>query len=311
MDHNEGIAQFTQYLNRRFPGRRTVIDYVSDVHQFVAVCPKPWRSVTLQDIDVFVDQQREGGLSPATIERRVAALKTFFEFLAEESGDLSWPNPVRFKRHAGKQPAHLPRDLSDEQVRQLEGVITDVRDRAWFLLMLRAGLRVGEVVTLKLADVLTAASPDQPAHLRVCGKGQKERIVLLTFEAYDQLGEWLKVRPAVELPHVFLNDRGHPLTANGLEWLLRGYGRQIDLHLTPHQLRHTFARQMTETGMPITSLGKLLGHARVSTTQIYTAGAAPELAQAYQAAMMRLDGEPPVSSAPPAAGWSPSCARSG
>jgi site-specific recombinase XerD len=122
MDHNEGIAQFTQYLNRRFPGRRTVIDYVSDVRQFAAVCPKPWRSVTMQDIDAFVDQQREGGLSPATIQRRVAALKTFFDFLAEESGDLSWPNPVHFRRHAGKQPSHLPRDLRDAQVWQLEGV---------------------------------------------------------------------------------------------------------------------------------------------------------------------------------------------
>jgi site-specific recombinase XerD len=292
MDHDEGITQFTQYLKRRFPGRRTVIDYVSDVRQFAAVCPKPRRSVTLQDIDAFVDQQREGGLRPATIQRRVAALKTFFDFLAEESGDLSWPNPVRFKRHAGKLPSHLPRDLSEEQVRQLQGVITKVRDRAWFLLMLRAGLRVSEVVTLTLADLLTSASADQPAHLRVCGKGQKERMVLLTVEAYKQLQEWLKVRPEVKMPQIFLNERGHPLTANGLEWLLRGYGQQIDLHLTPHQLRHTFARQMTEAGMPITSLGKLLGHAQVSTTQIYTVGADPQLAEAYQSAMTRLVGKP-------------------
>ena len=244
MDHNEGIAQFTQYLKRRFPGRRTAIDYVSDVRQFVAVCSKPWRSVTLHDIDAFVDQQREEGLSPATIQRRVAALKTFFDFLAEESGDLSWPNPVRFRRHAGKQPKHLPRDLNDEQVRQLEGVITEVRDRAWFMLMLRAGLRVSEVVTLTLADLLTSASGEHPAQVRVCGKGQKERMVLLTVEAYDHLREWLEVRPAVEQPQIFLNERGHPLTANGLEWLLRGYGQQIDLHLTPHQLRHTFGRSL-------------------------------------------------------------------
>jgi site-specific recombinase XerD len=269
-----------------------VIDYVSDVRQFSAVCAKPWRSVSMQDIDSFVDQQREGGLSPATIQRRVAALKTFFDFLAEESGDLSWPNPVHFKRHAGKLPSHLPRDLSEEQVRQLERVITEVRDRAWFMLMLRAGLRVSEVATLTLADLLTSASAEHPAQVRVCGKGQKERMVLLTVEAYDHLREWLKVRPVVDEPQIFLNDRGRPLTANGLEWLLRGYGQQIELHLTPHQLRHTFARQMTEMGMPITSLGKLLGHARVSTTQIYTAGADPQLAEAYQSAMTRLVGKP-------------------
>ena len=105
------------------------------------------------------------------------------------------------------------------------------------------------------------------------------------------------MRPAVKMPQIFLNERGHPLTANGLEWLLRGYGQQIDLHLTPHQLRHTFARQMTEAGMPITSLGKLLGHAQVSTTQIYTAGADPQLAEAYQSAMTRLVGKPSNASA--------------
>lgn len=130
MEQDEQIAQFAQYLTRRFPGRRTVIDYVSDVRQFVAVCRKPWRSISLHDIDAFVDQQRAAGLSPATVQRRVAALKTFFDFLAEESGDLGWPNPVRFKRHAGKQPRHLPRDLTDEQLKQLAMVITAPRDRA-------------------------------------------------------------------------------------------------------------------------------------------------------------------------------------
>jgi site-specific recombinase XerD len=311
MEHEEGIAQFRQYLNRRFPGRRTVIDYVSDVRQFVAVCDKPWRSVTLKDIDAFVDQQRESGLQPATIQRRVAALKTLFDFLAEESGDLGWPNPVRYRRHAGKAPKRLPRDLSDAQVQQLEKVITDERDRAWFLLMLRAGLRVGEVVGLTLFDLITPASAEHPAQVRVCGKGQKERMVLLCVEAYEQLQAWLNVRPAVEAPQIFLNGRGRPLTANGLEWLLRGYGERIGMHLTPHQLRHTFGRQMTEQGMPIPSLGKLLGHARISTTQIYTAGADPQLAQAYQTAMTRLAGAtadpdrptatppPPASSTPP------------
>jgi site-specific recombinase XerD len=268
MDHEEGIAQFRQYLYRRFPGRRTVIDYVSDVRQFVAVCDKPWRNVTLHDIDAFVDQQRESGLRPATIQRRVAALKTFFDFLAEESGDLGWPNPVHYRRYAGKPPKHLPRDLSDEQVRQLEEIITDVRDRAWFLLMLRAGLRVGKVVGLTLADLLTPASAAHPA----------------------QLQAWLNVRAAVDASQIFLNERGRPLTANGLEWLLRGYGQQIGMHLTPHQLRHTHVRQMTEMGMPITSLGKLLGHARITTTQIYAAEADPQLAQAYQTAMTRLAG---------------------
>lgn len=304
MDRNESLTKFELYLQRRFPERRTPIDYVSDIRQFMAVCPKPWREVTMQDIDLFVDQQRQAGLKQSTVNRRVAALKTFFDFLAEESGDLSWPNPVRFKRHAGKRPRALPRDLRDEDMERVWEVIVSARDRAWFALMVRAGLRVGEVVKLKLSDVLSPAEGERPARLRVCGKGGRERIVYLTADAYAVLETWLQARPTTEDPHVFLNGRGQPLTANGLQWLLHQYGQQVGLDLTPHQLRHTLARQLTEVGMPITSLGKLLGHAQITTTQIYTAGADPELAQAYQTAMSRLVEPSPRPPSPPPVAFS-------
>jgi len=288
VERSKDIERFRQYLERRAPGRRTAIDYVSDVRQFVTFCPKPWIEITMHDIDVFVDQQRQAGLGAATIKRRVAGLKVFFDFLAEESGDLSWPNPVRFKRHAGRQPKRLPRDLTNEQIERLWAAITAPRDRAWFALMLRAGLRVGEVVSLTLSDLLTPPTADRPARLRVRGKGQKERVVLLTADAYAVLQEWLEQRPASDHDTIFLNERGNPLTTSGIEWLLRRYSQPLDWDVTPHQLRHTFARQLTEGGMPLTSLGKLLGHAQVSTTQIYTAGADPELAHAYQTAMLQL-----------------------
>jgi len=306
MDELDSLQQFDRYLRRRFPDRRTAVDYMSDIRQFMAVCPKPWREVTLQDIDAFVDQQRETGLSQATIKRRVAALKTYFDFLAEDSGELHRPNPVRFKRHAGKQPRRLPRDLSDETVEHVWNVMVSPRDRAWFVLMLRAGLRVGEVVSLQLTDLLASSQADQPARLRVCGKGRKERVVLLTADAYAVLNAWLQARPAGQQPYVFLNDRGGTLTANGIEWLLHHYGEQVGVTLTPHQLRHTYARQLTEAGMPLTSLSKLMGHAQVSTTQVYTAGADPELMQAYQTAMAQLAHqalptvEPPARSQPEA-----------
>jgi integrase/recombinase XerC len=260
----------------------------------------------MHDIDAFVDQQRQAKLGATTIRRRVAGLKVFFDFWAEESDDLSRPNPVRFKRHAGTQPKRLPRDLNNEQVEQLWAAITAPRDRAWFALMLRAGLRVGEVVSLTKSDLLKPPTDDQPARLRVYGKGQKERVVLLTADAYAVLQEWTQQRPVSEHDTIFLNNRGQPLTTNGVEWLLRRCGQQLGIKVTPHQLRHTFARQLTEGGMPLTSLGKLMGHEHISTTQIYTVGADPELAQAYQTAITRLAsqslaGDQPVEPAPPPA----------
>jgi len=289
MDTENVFLEFEKYLQRRFPGRRTAVDYLSDLRQFRNVCQKPWREISMHDIDNFVDQQRAGNLKPATIRRRVAALKTFFDFLAEESGDLSWPNPVRFKRHAGKPEKRVPRDLHDDDVERVWQRISSLRDRAWFALMVRAGLRVGEVVDLKLADILTQPEAERPARIRVYGKGRKERIVLLSADAYAVLSAWLAERGERAVETIFLNERGQALSANGIEWLLKRYGQEAGLHLTPHQLRHTFARQLTDAGMPITSLGKLMGHSQISTTQIYTAGADPKLAQAYQEAMSRVE----------------------
>lgn len=288
MDEPDPVAAFERYLQRRFPKRRTPLDYVSDIRQFRAVCSKPWREVTMHDMDAFVNQQQQAQLQASTIKRRVAALKTYFDFLAEDSGELARVNPVHFKRHAGKLPQRLPRDLPNDAVERIWAVITAPRDRAWFVLMLRAGLRVSEVVSLRLTDVLGPPQTGQPARLRVCGKGQKERVVWLTADAYAVLNVWLQSRPASDQTNVFLNNRGRPLTTNGIEWLLHQYGAQVELTVTPHQLRHTYARQLTEAGMPITSLSKLMGHAQVSTTQRYTAGADPELVQAYQTAMAQL-----------------------
>lgn len=300
MEHDDSVLKFEQYLKRRYPERRTAQDYLSDLRQFRAFCSKAWREITMQDVDEFVDHQHRKGLKNTTINRRVAALKSFFDFLAEDSGDLmTWPNPVRFKRHASRRERRLPRDLSDETVTQLWQVISEPRDRAWFALMLRAGLRVGEVVSLQRQNVLPPASPEQPARLRVEGKGRKQRMVLLSSDAYAVMQEWLQVRPPSESPLLFLNDRGQGLSVSGVEWLLNNYGRQAGVKVTPHQLRHTYARQLTEARMPLASLSKLMGHAQVTTTQLYTAGADPALLTAYQEAMQKVGSLPAPTAAPP------------
>ena len=286
MNRDEAITCFERYLQRRFPGRRTPVDYLSDVRLFARTCEHPWREVTMQDIDAFVDRQRQAGRSPATVKRRVAALKTFFDCLAEETGELAWPNPVRFKRHAGKQPQTLPRDLSEVEVERLWAVVSSARDRAWFVLLWRAGLRVGEVVSLCVADLLSPPDGAHPARVRVCGKGRKERVVMLSADAYAVLAAWLAERSATAPAALFVNARGQPLSVSGVAWQLRRYGQQAGVAVSPHRLRHTFARQVTEAGMPLASVGKLLGHADLTTTQRYTAGADPQLAQAYQQALL-------------------------
>jgi site-specific recombinase XerD len=289
MDNGEALERFDAYLRRRYPDRRTPVDYVSDVRQFQQACPKPWHAVSVDDMDAFVDQMRQAHLKPATIKRRVTALKVYFDFLAEETGQGDRSSPVRLRRHAGKLGRRVPRSLSDTEVAALLAVLDGERDRALVALMLRAGLRVSEVVGLTLEDIWLGVAPGVPARLRVLGKGQKERIVWLSPEATAMLTTWLAVRPSSDTTALFLNGRQQPLTVAGVQWLLKSYGRKIHVTLTPHRLRHTFARQLIEVGMPVESLARLMGHAQISTTQVYLEGADLALRDSFLQAMQRAE----------------------
>jgi len=311
MDHETALQLFTAYLNRRYGDRSTPMHYLSDVRLFYAcIGVKAPRDVTAHDIARFVDAQREQGRSARTINRRLAALHTFFEVLAGELPDQPWPNPVHWRRHKAQLGLRLPRDVADATVTQLFASIRDPRDTALFGLMVGAGLRVGEVAALQLADLSAPAQPTQLARLRVCGKGRKERVVWLTPTYYAQVAAWLAVRPASSTPDLFLSQRGHALGVDGIQARLASYCAAAGVTLTCHQLRHTFARRLAEQQMPIAGIAKLLGHAQVATTQVYTAGADPDLRTAFEQAMQPA--APPVVptvTAPPAAPAAPPAPR--
>ena len=302
----EAMAQFKQYLQRRYPDRSTAKHYLSDLlifYRFVGqISPK---EVTPKMIDAFLQNQTQQGLKAATLNRRLASLSSFFDFLIEAAEDEAWSSPVRWKRQAIKPGRHLPRDVSDETVRRLFAVITDPRDRAIFTLMLSAGLRVGEVVHLSLADVPTLETT-LLSRLRVCGKGDKERIAWLTSETMAVLQQWLAQRPASECPQVFINQRGQGLSVAGVQYRLNQYCQQAQVQVSCHQLRHTFARRLAEQGLPIDSLAKLLGHRGLQTTQLYIDGADPALRHDFGQAMEKVSQATPplaeLTSARPEAG---------
>jgi len=301
MDNATALQKFEQQLRRRSPDRSTPIHYVSDVRQFQHLCPKPWSEVTRTDIEAFVDRGLVLGWKPATLQRRVAALKVFFDFCADESEQEDRLNPVQPSRHAPRRGERLPRDLPDDLVERLWMLIDHPRDQVWFTLMLRAGLRVGEVVALTRSDILAPATPTSPARLRVLAKGRKERTVYLTVDAYAVLERWLQLIPQTPDTPLLLNRRGQGMTVNGVQERLRHYTAKIGVSITCHQLRHTFARQLVEHDLPVTTLAKLMGHSALSTTQGYVAGADPQVRQAYQAAMSCWTTDTSAAPPPPAA----------
>ncbi len=285
------VAAFTADLSRRFPGTSTVIHYISDVRVFLAWWQRPVADVQRADIDQFIVWQQTLGRARATINRRLVALRMWFEFQAEQSGDTAnrpRPNPVHPRRHYLRPAEPLPRDLTDEQVRQLLATVRAPRDRALVLLMLRAGLRVGEVQRLEVMHCLFAQHARQRSRLKVLGKGRRERMVYLAADAEGALLDWLGVRPQASHGFVFTNRFGRPITITGIQLQIAGYGRRLGLRLSCHQLRHTFARQLIEVGTPVTTVQRLLGHGSLRSTQRYLSLADPIVHRDYDTAMTRL-----------------------
>jgi len=298
---DEAIQGFNRYLKRRYPGSSTVKHYIHDLQLFQRFVDKPPRAVTRLDIDNFVEDQLARGLSATTVNRRLSSLHHFFEFLADEADDDTWANPVVWQRQRVKEGRPLPRDISDANVEQLLAYINHSRDRLMFGLMYWAGLRVGEVAALRVSDLIPVSGPEGGTRLRVRGKGQKERVVPLTPALVQQWEEWLAQRPQVESDALFITRRRRGISERGIQDRLAHYCRQAEMEVTCHQLRHTFGRRMAEGKMPLTSLSKMMGHAQVTTTQLYIAGAGVDVRADYEAAMGRLGAERPGSPPFPAA----------
>ncbi len=282
--------QFAAYLERRYGDRSTPKHYLNDLTIFIqSIEAKRPQEVNRQDIDQFIDDQKRRCLKASTINRRLATLHTFFEYIASGDGNEALPNPVHWQRHRIQKGQSLPRDASDIEVEALFTVIDDVRDRAIFGLMIGSGLRVGEVVTLMCANVYPSNSHEESVRVIVCGKGQKERIVWVTPRWYQELHAWQTVRPESQSEYLFLNQHKRPMSVSGVQYRLKQYCQTANIHITCHQLRHTFARRLAEQKMPTESIAHLLGHQNITTTQLYTAGANPKVRDEFLAAMSAIE----------------------
>jgi integrase/recombinase XerD len=281
------IDGFEKYWRRRKPGSSTALHYASDVRIFFKwVKEKSPDDITVHDVDEFIGSQQSLGRAQATIRRRLIALRMFFDYLAYIREENT-TNPVITQRHYIDQDHHLPRDIRQEEIEKLFTAINDhLRDRTIFTLMLHTGMRVGEIVNLRLADIYL--SEKRPPHLRVIGKGQRERIAYLSATATLLLNEYLAKRPKKTEEKVFLNRLGKPITITGIQLQLAKYCRQADIWVTCHQLRHTFACRMISAGVPVTSVQKMLGHTSIRTTQIYVQVADTQVERDYHAGIQKV-----------------------
>jgi site-specific recombinase XerD len=232
------IEAFVKWVRRRNAEARTWRDYSYDLRQFVDVVgDREPAEITFRDIDRFVNTQVSRGFKPSTVNRRLCAVRAFYTYLAEEDPKLVCP--VLPHRHHLREPQRLPRPVQEPALQKFFSVITDPRDRAMFTLMLRCGLRIGEVAHLKLADLFL----DEPSpRLLVHGKGSRERSVFLSAQAERSLRAYLQLRPAVASDFVFLSYQQKGLSTTGIHMRLVRYRVQAAVQLSAHRLRHSFGR---------------------------------------------------------------------
>lgn len=291
----EQISEFLTALEReKQASPHTLRSYRDDLEVFrgyLAGLPRPILDLAAVDgrrLRGYAAWLSSEGYAASTIARRLASLRSFFRH-QRRAGSVT-VDPSSVLRNP-KQPRRLPHPLSVEQVvRLLESIPTaepaGIRDRALLETLYGGGLRVSELVALNRDDV------DLESGLaRVRGKGRRERLCPLGEEATDWLARWLQCRRPVSAdePAVFLNLQGTRLTARSVGRMFRD--RQIQMGLdgsaSPHTLRHSFATHLLDRGADLRSVQELLGHRRLTTTQIYTHVTRERLLDAYREAHPR------------------------
>lgn len=281
------IEMFVYWLRRHSPHASTALHYASDLKLFFAWLGKPCPDVKVQDIDAYIEHCQQQGQAIGTVNRRLCALHSFYQFLyiCDEQAPA---NPVVPKRHFIRPGLRLPRDVQDHVLADLFAVIHSPRDRAMFLLMLRCGLRVGEVRNLSLHDLYLEPAPGSLPRLWLRGKGGYQRVAYLSAQPLAALKTWLQARPDVQEEAVFVNRFGKRLTVTGIQDRLAHYCRLAGVWITCHQFRHTFGRHLTEAHTPITSIQRLFGHARLKSTEVYLHISDAQAQEDYLAAMEQV-----------------------
>ncbi len=282
----ENIESFLKYLlvEKGF-SKNTEEAYRNDLSQLESFIAEEaakrgespsWSNFNRQEMLSYMLSLKEKKYASTTLARKVAAAKSFFKFLTDEHKVQQNPTENIASLKVGRS---LPKPISVAQARRLleapskESTPEAKRDKAMLELLYASGMRVSELVALNLGDVDTSGG-----FVRCFGKGHKERMIPIYPRASQCIEEYIKeARPHIvqnrsEENAMFLNVRGERLTRQGLWQILKGYAKEakIEMEVTPHTLRHSFATHMLNGGADLRMVQELLGHANISTTQVYT-----------------------------------------
>jgi integrase/recombinase XerC len=292
------LPRFLAHLSvERRLSPHTDTNYKRDLQRFIAFCDKnavtDWPRVDSQHVRMFAAAEHRRGASPRSIQRRLSAVRSFFNFLIRLRA-LSANPAVGVQAPKGRK--RLPETIDADLMARLLEFRTDtqlsVRDKAIMELFYSSGLRLAELVGLNMDSIEW-----KDRTVRVRGKGAKERVVPVGRYAADALTRWLKERSALAKPGetaLFVSRRGSRIGMRVVQKRIEGWAQQQGLgrHVHPHMFRHSFASHLLESSHDLRAVQELLGHANMSTTQIYTHLDFQHLAKIYDAAHPRARRKP-------------------
>lgn len=293
----EYIDSFLNYLvaEKGF-SKNTEEAYRNDLYQLLSFVKEEstkrsivpsWDTFGRQEMLSYMLNLKEKKYASTTLARKIAAAKSFFKFLTEEHKVQQNPTENIASLKVGRA---LPKPISVTQARRLldepakNSTAEAKRDKAMLELLYASGMRVSELVSLNTSDVDISGG-----FVRCFGKGHKERMIPIYPRATQSVQIYIKEARPHMLQHkldekaLFLNVRGERLTRQGLWQILKGYARAagIEVEVTPHTLRHSFATHMLNGGADLRMVQELLGHANISTTQVYTHLTSEHVKQTY------------------------------
>jgi integrase/recombinase XerD len=298
---DDHIGHFLNFMSvEKGASGNTVAAYRNDLQQFDSHLtgqhgngkPRDWENLDRDVIVEYLLALRRKNYAEATVARKVAAIKSFFQYLQAEGTIRRNPAESLESPRVGRS---LPKPLSVTEVDELleqplkRNTPEAKRDRAMLELLYATGLRVTELVSLDVDDI-NMSGP----YVRCMGKGSKERTIPIHEQASGAVAEYLNDGRAPLVKNrkeaaLFVNRRGERLTRQGVWLILKQYAKEANIAtpVTPHTLRHSFATHMLRGGMNLRHVQELLGHANISTTQVYTQIANDHVRQVYEKAHPR------------------------
>lgn len=282
------ISDFIQYIHvKKQTSENTEVSYARDLsklNQFVMLeGGGDMIHVSTACLQEYIQKMQRMGRKPATISRNIASMKTFFCYL-QSKGDIII-NPAE-ALHAPRIEKKLPVVLTTEETARLLDQLTEnspkeIRDKAMLELLYATGIRVSELIALRLSDI------NLNMEYLICHDAVKERVIPFGSVSRLALENYLKKAREVfvkeESEYLFTNCAGQPMSRQGFWKIVKGYGKRagIDKELTPHTLRHSFAVHLLSNGADLKSVQEMLGHSDISTTQIYIQGTERKMREVY------------------------------